>query len=212
MDWLSSDNVRAYVIGATNALFKQRKELFDAIVVIDEDGPHIEIIDPELKRIVALTTADLRFCDYIVRHVVQTGNVLVDTTMWEGGDEWIRLQFRAYLLSLLATAQTGDPTKEEDFSRAFIRSWKSTHNYRVWVCGKHGDAVNGAAGHPFQGQVNLADMKLRLTHTMQNTDQGRKISQAASQTGRYVAQTGRAVGGALKSVVGQFWSGLHEPR
>jgi hypothetical protein len=84
----------------------------------------IDIRDPELRRQLSLTTADLRFIDYIVKTVTggndddtnteHDGNELprdtsiisfTDGTEWEGGDEWIRLQFRAYLLSLIATAQ-----------------------------------------------------------------------------------------------------------
>lgn len=52
-----------------------------------------------------LTTEDLRFADYLVTQVVQPekDEFLIEVG-WEGGDEWIRAQFKAYLLSLLRTS------------------------------------------------------------------------------------------------------------
>jgi hypothetical protein len=51
-----------------------------------------------------LTTEDLRFADYIVRHVAEERHdVFLDGVGWEGGDEWIRAQFRVYLLCLMRT-------------------------------------------------------------------------------------------------------------
>ena len=57
-------------------------------------------------------------------------------------------------------------------------------------------------GHPFHGQLSMADMRLRLQHTMQTTDGGRKLNQA-------VAFTGKAMGGALnqaKSTFNSWWN------
>lgn len=65
----------------------------------------ILIQDPELRRLVSLSTADLRFADYLVKHVTENRqDVFLDGTGWEGGDEWIRAQFGLYVHSLLATS------------------------------------------------------------------------------------------------------------
>ena len=58
-------------------------------------------------------------------------------------------------------------------------------------------------GHPCSGAVSVADVKLRLTHTMTNTDGGKKVTAA-------MASTGRAVGGAVsqaKGVFSSWWGG-----
>ena len=55
--------VHGYVIGATNALFKAKRDLADVVVEIDEDA--FEVRDPELRRALALTTEDLRFIDQV---------------------------------------------------------------------------------------------------------------------------------------------------
>lgn len=68
------------------------------------DEARILIHDPELRKVLSLTTADLRFADYLVKHVTENrDDVFLDGTGWEGGDEWIRAQFTLYLHSLLSS-------------------------------------------------------------------------------------------------------------
>ncbi|KAG1694133.1 Late secretory pathway protein AVL9 [Nymphon striatum] len=213
-------NVRSFVFGATNVLFKQKKHLLDVIVEIN-DGK-VEIIDPELKKQLQLSMEDLRFADYLVRHVGE-GNgetdedVFLDGTGWEGGDEWLRAQFKWYLLSLLRSSQLESKqhnafdidamfnlllanswhygNKEfECFNSSFVSAWKTTHNYKMWMSGNHMGILEVNPGHPFHGNISMADMKLRLSHSMSSSEKGRKINQAVSSTGRYVSQTGKAVG------------------
>lgn len=69
------------------------------------EGARVETQDPELRRHLHLTTEDLRFADFVVRHVAEERHdVFLDGVGWEGGDEWIRTQFRVYLLCLLRTS------------------------------------------------------------------------------------------------------------
>lgn len=103
MDLLNDVNVRGYVVGATNVLFKQKRQLYD--ILIDIDSMRIECQDIELRKLLHLSTEDLRFADYIVKHVSEERHdVFLDGVGWEGGDEWIRAQFRVYLLCLLRTS------------------------------------------------------------------------------------------------------------
>ena len=74
-----------------------------ACVQVDE--ARIQIHDPELRKLLSLSTADLRFADYLVKHVTENKeDVFLDGTGWEGGDEWIRAQFGLYVHSLLSSA------------------------------------------------------------------------------------------------------------
>ncbi|XP_054285601.1 late secretory pathway protein AVL9 homolog [Macrosteles quadrilineatus] len=212
MDVLMDQNVRGYFVGATNVLFKQKKKL--AEVLVEVETGRVETSDLELRRLLHLSTEDLRFADYLVRHVAEEKHdVFVDGVGWEGGDEWIRAQFRAYTLCLLRTSLLQEGSRELDhFNAAFVSAWKHTHNYTTWVDGGGRDAVlNINPGHPFAGQLSVADMKLRLTHTMQNTEGGRKLNQAMVSTGKAVVTTGRAVGGAIsqaKGALSSWWSNL----
>lgn len=103
LDLLSDVNVRSYVVGATNILFKQKRQLYD--ILVDIDSNRIECQDVNLRKNLHLTTEDLRFADYVVKHVSEERHeVFLDGVRWEGGDEWIRTQFRIYLLCLLRTS------------------------------------------------------------------------------------------------------------
>ncbi|NXR29219.1 AVL9 protein, partial [Cinclus mexicanus] len=161
---LSDVTVRGFVAGATNILFRQQKHLSDAIVevwiFVFQLGGMLgaaEILNP--------TTADLRFSDYLVKHVTENrDDVFLDGTGWEGGDEWIRAQFSAYLHALLAAVLQPDNEKIlSDFGTAFVTAWKNTHNYRVWNSNKHPALAEVNSSHPFQGQYSVSDVKLRLS-------------------------------------------------
>ena len=62
-------------------------------------------------------------------------------------------------------------------------------------------------GHPCSGAVGVADVKLRLSHTMTNTDGGKKVTAAMQSTGRVVAGGIGAARGALSSWFGGFKAG-----
>lgn len=204
MDLLTDANVRGYVIGATNVLFKQKKHLTD--VLIEVDTAKIETDSTELKRLLHLSTEDLRFADYIVKHVAEEKHdVFVDDVGWEGGDEWIRMQFKIYLMSLLRTSLLPDNSREVDhFNAAFMSAWKDSNNYKVWAFGNIEDILCINPCHPFAGQLSVADMKLRLSHTLHSSEGGRKLNHA-------MVTTGKAVGGAISQARGAFsnwWTNL----
>nr|XP_010339593.1 late secretory pathway protein AVL9 homolog isoform X3 [Saimiri boliviensis boliviensis] len=165
----------------------------------------IQIHDPELRKLLNPTTADLRFADYLVRHVTENrDDVFLDGTGWEGGDEWIRAQFAVYIHALLAaTLQLDNEKILSDYGTTFITAWKNTHNYRVWNSNKHPALAEINPNHPFQGQYSVSDMKLRFSHSVQNSERGKKIGNVMVTTSRNVVQTGKAVG---QSVGGAFSS------
>ncbi|KRX81653.1 Late secretory pathway protein AVL9 -like protein, partial [Trichinella sp. T6] len=211
MDWLESDHVRAYVVGFTNTLFKQKKELFDAMITIDEEnGIDIEIPDVRLRRLLVLSAADLRFIDGVLKTAFQDDSSISQFTKWEGGDEWIRFQFSQYLISLLLTAASDDTSYYDDFNAAFVHSYKTTHNFLLWYSGGFHKQMNFPAGHICHGQLNLADFKLRFTHTIESSDQARKLQHALNTTGNFVNQTGKAVGGIFRNIFNHLTSSSTE--
>ncbi|XP_043478388.1 late secretory pathway protein AVL9 homolog [Leptopilina heterotoma] len=196
LELLSDKNVRGYVVGATNVLFKQKKQLID--VLIDIENGRIEANDPELRRYLHLTTEDLRFIDYVIRCVVEPRKEnILDSSTYHGGEEWIRLQFKMYLLHLLRTSMQYDTRETDHFNTLFISAWRTTNNYKKWKDFNSTEITSIEPRHPFVGQLSVQDMKLRLTHSMQNTESGRKLNQA-------MLTTGKAVGGALSQAKGAF--------
>lgn len=98
-------------------------------LLLQVEEARVQIQDPELRRILSLTTADLRFADYLVKHVTENrDDVFLDGTGWEGGDEWIRAQFTLYLHSLLSSAlQQGErgsveTSENKDFTSAVVNA------------------------------------------------------------------------------------------
>ncbi|KAG6442660.1 hypothetical protein O3G_MSEX002487 [Manduca sexta] len=205
LDLLSDSAVQGFVVGASNVLFKQKRQLFDVLVELNE--MRIETGDMLLRRQLALGTEDLRFADHIVRH---------GSTQ---GDAWIRDQFTSYLIYLLRTSLLPDGSREIDsYNAQFMSAFKATPAYENWLKNtNNGDIetfMNLIPMHPFSGQLSVADMKLKFAHTMSTTEGGRKVTAAVASTGRAVATTSRAVGGALSQARGAlsgWWSALTAP-
>lgn len=212
MDVLTDPNIRGYVVGATNVLFKQKKNLAD--VIIELETGLIESSDLELRRAGHLSTEDLRFGEYLVRHVSDMRGDYLDGVGWEGGDDWVRAQFHAYTLSLLRTSLLPEGSKEiEQFNKWYVAALHESSSYKQWLANPQSQNITSEVnpGHPFAGQLSVQDMKLRFAHTMQTTEGGRKLNQAMVSTGRVVATTGRAVGGAIsqaKGALSNWWSNL----
>ncbi|CAB0004507.1 unnamed protein product [Nesidiocoris tenuis] len=158
-------------------------------------------------------SACFKFGEYLDRRTRTTDDAYTDGVGWEGGGEWIRTQFHAYTLALLRTSILPEGSKEMDqFNRWYMSAFMETKSYKRWRSHPdHRNILEAVPGHPFAGQLSVADMKLRISHTMQTTEGGRKLNQAMASTGRVVATTGRAVGGALSQAKGAFsswWSNL----
>ena len=93
LDILCQPSIHGYMIGATNILFKQKRGIAEVVVEIESDKTEVQ--DPELKKALNLTTEDLRFVDNVIKHVAEeSSDAFLDGVGWEGGDEWVRAQFR----------------------------------------------------------------------------------------------------------------------
>ncbi|KAH8386537.1 hypothetical protein KR093_001162 [Drosophila rubida] len=198
MDLLSDPMVLSYIIGTSNVLFQQKRQLAD--VLVDIEAANLDAHDPELRRQLVLSTEDLRYMDYILKHV-QTPKEDA-----EGSEYWIREQFQGYILALLRTAVAPDVKDNDHFNAQFMNAFKRTQCYQEWFDVRPEPEFFDAlpAGHPFAGTLSVADMKLKLAQTMQNSESGRKINQA-------VNTTSRAVGGAISQAKGAFsswWSSI----
>lgn len=194
MDLLTDPSVKGYIIGASNVLFQQKRQLAD--VMVDVESAVIDVYDMELKRQVQLSTEDLRFADFIIRNVQ---NPKEDA---EGSEVWIREQFYGYMVALLKSSICPDGSKElEHFNVHFMSALQTTQCYQDWLSRSTGEVdrlFDGlVVGHPFAGTLSVADMKLRIAQTMQNSESGRKLNQA-------VNTTSRAVGGAISTAKGAF--------
>lgn len=159
MDLLTDPSVNGFIIGTSNILFRQKRQLMD--VFIDVEMNTIEAQDPELRRQISLSTEDLRFIDYIVR------NVQIPKEDAEGSEQWIRKQFQGYMLAMLrAAVLSSDGSKDiEHFNSNFIAAWKQTDSFNSWLDDPKSsefDFEQIYCGHPFAGGLSVGDMKLKL--------------------------------------------------
>ena len=211
IDALFQPSVRGYLIGATNALFKTKKGLAEVVVDIGEDK--LEVHDAELKQALNLTTEDLRFMEHVLSKVedeekVEQNDVFLDGVGWEGGDEWVRSQFRVYLAALLRSSLNNN-AYDPSFNATFMRLWTRTQNYRDWR--KRVDAKNlreklPNSSHPFRQSSGLNDVKLHLSNTLTNSESGKRAAQVVSNTGKAVAGGITQAKGAFSS----FFSSLRQ--
>uniref|UniRef100_A0A0N5CB52 UDENN domain-containing protein n=1 Tax=Strongyloides papillosus TaxID=174720 RepID=A0A0N5CB52_STREA len=196
MDMIKSHNVRAFCIGTTNTLFNHRRELFDIMITLNEDDDLvIDYLESDLKKKLHLTTADLRFADYIAKQSSYQGSEI----SWEGSDDWIRFQFRAYLLSLLSTSISEDKDLLEDFNTDFINEWKCTLNYRIWLSKTHPGFDGVVPGHPFARQLNIGDLKLKMSQHITDSEGGRRIVNNIATTSKYVSDAGSKMKSSISS-------------
>lgn len=225
LDNLTQPSVHGYMIGATNVLFVQKKGLADVVIEIDKD--RFDVQDPELKKALHLTTEDLRFTDNLVKHVgpqatsggmstsasFEAPDVFLDGIGWEGGDEWVRAQFRFYLVSLLRTCMNQDSGNLQHFNSQFVEMWKETKNYREWrhflrtIDSSTSEKLcHISPRHPYAGNhgLSVTDVKLHLSNTITNTEGGKRVTQAVANTGRAVAGGISTAKGALSSWITSF--------
>ncbi|XP_055846944.1 late secretory pathway protein AVL9 homolog [Episyrphus balteatus] len=199
MDLLSDPSVLSYVIGTSNVLFQQKRNLAD--IQVDVENCTIEAHDPDLRKQLSLTTEDLRFMEYLMRHVQ---NPKEDA---QGSEFWIREQFQGYMLSLLRTAVVQDSPKDCDhFNSNFMSTFKRTQCFQEWydVRPEPSFFENLPSGHLFAGTLSYNDMRNKIAHSMQNSESGRKINLA-------VTSTSKAVGGAIsqaKGALSNWWSSV----
>uniref|UniRef100_A0A2P2I3L7 Late secretory pathway protein AVL9 homolog n=1 Tax=Hirondellea gigas TaxID=1518452 RepID=A0A2P2I3L7_9CRUS len=259
LDVISSKHTRAFVAGTSNTLFLHKRPLYDVLVQVSEGK--VEIMDPELRRQLSLSTEDLRFADNIVRQVeaVNTGNnstlgggvgsvsptnasmgghafgstpntatgathyhpqqqqqqldVWVEGVGWAGGEEWLRHQFRVYLITMMRTSLLPEGSRElEMFNGCYMTAWRKTLHYQHWLnAGPYNKLMEVSPCHPNAGHLSIADVRIRLAHSLLGGERSRRINQTIASTGTAVVKTKEAVGGALTSARGaisSFWSSM----
>ena len=158
MDLLTDPSVLSYVIGTSNVLFQQKQHLAD--ILVDIENGNLDIRDSELRKQLVLSTEDLRFMDFLLKHVHAPKEDA------EGSEHWIRNQFQGYCLALLRTTVANDVTVKdiEHFNMNFMNAFQKTQCYQEWFDVKPDVEFfeQLPAGHPFSGTLSVADMKLKL--------------------------------------------------
>jgi hypothetical protein len=183
LDILADYGTKSYIVGSTNSLLLQQKDRYSDIL-INLDTTTINITSSSLRAALTLSVADRRWIDFITQSVNDTwdeSNPGRPSTMgYVGSEEFIRLQFEEYLLSLISAVKChnymkhhannprimlpqveGDPS--HDFGVDWIEAWSRSENYRIWdrYTDSHlFDIVEPK--HPCAGGLTIDDVQKRV--------------------------------------------------
>ncbi len=115
--------------GVVNPLFeKQQSKICD--VFADVSTGIVAVHDHSLKPCLHLSTADLRFCSILSETICERE---ANQSDWLGSNDWIRVQFKHYLISLLKTSLEGDDAAKDEFNSDFMRVWCESPVYKSWL-------------------------------------------------------------------------------
>ncbi|KAK3687255.1 transport protein Avl9-domain-containing protein [Podospora appendiculata] len=208
LDVLADFGTKSYIVGSTNSLLLQQRDRYsDILINLDDDT--INITSSSLKAALQLSVADRRWIDFITQNVNETwdeSNPGRPKTMgYVGSEEFIRMQFEEYLLSLISSVKyhkhlaqhahnpkmllphiEGDPSL--DFGPDFIEAWSRTENYRI--CDAHTDSHLFdivEPKHPCAGGLTIDDVQRRITQQVQDLHLDERFAQGKEVLGRNLA-------------------------
>lgn len=205
---LADFGTKSYIVGSTNSLLLQQKDRYsDILINLDDDT--INITSTSLKQALQLSHSDRRWIDFITQEVNDTwdeSNPGRPKTMgYIGSEEFIRLQFEEYLLSLISSVKyhtylakhahnpkmalphiEGDPA--HDFGLEFVEAWARTDNYHIWDRNTDShlfDIVEPR--HPCAGGLTVDDVQRRIAQQVQDLHLDERFAQGREVLGRNLA-------------------------
>ncbi|WYZ45375.1 hypothetical protein EsH8_VIII_000691 [Colletotrichum jinshuiense] len=208
LDILADFGTKSYIVGSTNSLLLQQKDRYSDIL-INLDEHTVNITSSSLRNGLALSAADRRWIDYITQVVYDTwddANPNRPNTMgYVGSEEFIRLQFEEYILSLVSSVKyhnhllanpnnprallphiEGDPSL--DYGSDFVEAWSRTENHRIWNANTDShlfDVVEPR--HPCAGGLTIDDVQRRIAQQVQEMHLDERLAVGKEVLGRNFA-------------------------
>ncbi|KAK4050816.1 hypothetical protein OIV83_003238 [Microbotryomycetes sp. JL201] len=181
---------RSYLVGTTNSIFQQQRDCRIDVVVRIDNGT-LDILNPKLQPLLALTAADRKWMDEIISTVDTTwspADPQRPQTTFIGSEDFLRAKFEEYVCSALASIKFIDYIKTADrrdvllsqedinsynmssWNELFIRQFRATPAFELW------NRTTDAAifdlvepRHPMEGRTNpIEDVGIRLAHGLQD--------------------------------------------
>ncbi|KAK6948386.1 hypothetical protein Daesc_010152 [Daldinia eschscholtzii] len=208
LDILADFGTKSYIVGSTNSLLLQQRDRYsDILINLDENT--INITSTSLRTALVLSHSDRRWIDFITQEVNDTwdeSNPGRPKTMgYRGSEEFIRLQFEEYLLSLISSVKyhnylaknahnpkatlphiDGDPSV--DFGTEWVEYWMRTENYRIWESHTDShlfDIVEPR--HPCAGGLSIDDVQRRIQQQVQDLHLDERFAVGKEVLGRNLA-------------------------
>lgn len=187
--------------GVVNPLFEKQQKFVCDVLVHTEQGL-LFIQDSETKSQLRLTNADLRFCGHI-SEVVQEQTGQDEPTAFHGSSEWIKTQYKLYLMSLLATSEAGDDISLDEYNHDFASAWLKGSVFQLWKEHKRDGILKVEPQHPCEGDLSLSDVRRRLV--AQASDHGLNIQSrdvVVQETQRVITEAAGRVSSAVSGAWG----------
>ncbi|CAK7215747.1 hypothetical protein SEUCBS140593_002632 [Sporothrix eucalyptigena] len=212
LDVLADVGTKSYVVGSTNSLLLQQRDRYSDIL-INLDDKTVNITSTSLRTALQLSASDRRWIDFITQEVNDTwdeANPGRPKTMgYVGSEEFIRLQFEEYLLSLISAVKyhnytttvnsrtgrvpvpplphiEGDPSN--DFGVDFVEYWSHTENYKLWSTNTDSHLFEFVEPkHPCAGGLSIDDVQRRIAQQVQDLHLDERFAQGREVLGRNIA-------------------------
>ena len=136
-----------------------------------------------MASLLSLTVPDLRYCQLLYEGSCDSDAV----TQWIGSSEWIRSQYKLYLLSLLSSSIAGDSRAHDDFNPQFMKQFASSTVFRSWLETPHQGILATPPKHICEGDMSLSDIKRQLLARVSDygvVSKNDQVSKVAHDTGR----------------------------
>jgi hypothetical protein len=205
LDILADYGTKSYIVGSTNSLLLQQKDRYSDIL-INLDNNSVSITSSSLRAALTLSVADRRWIDFITQSVNDTWDDTnpgrPKTMGYVGSEEFIRLQFEEYLLSLISSVKChnymvhhannphammpqvdGDPSN--DFGVDWIDAWSHSENYRIYTDSQLFDVVEPK--HPCAGGLTIEDVQRRMMEQVKEFHLDERFAVGKEVLGRNLA-------------------------
>jgi hypothetical protein len=177
--------------------------------LINLDDDTINITSSSLRTALALSASDRRWIDFITQEVNDTWDEKnpgrPNHMGYRGSEEFIRLQFEEYLLSMISCVKyhnylaqhannpkmalphvEGDPST--DFGTEWVEYWTKTENFRIWNA--HTDSLLFdivEPKHPCAGGLTVDDVQRRIQQQVQDLHLDERFAAGREVLGRNAA-------------------------
>ncbi|KAA8904152.1 transport protein Avl9-domain-containing protein, partial [Sphaerosporella brunnea] len=198
LDVLSDAGTKSYIVGSTNSLLLQQRDRYSDILINMEDMA-VTINSPSLRTALSLSAADRRWIDSLVLSVTDSWDEAdpsrPKTLGFVGSEDYIRLQFEEYILSMVSAVKyhlflekhagsdlnvflpdiEGDPSV--DFNADFVDYWKKTDNFRIFQTFTEPEIFDLVPPkHVMAGGLTVEDVQRRIAQQVHELGLDEKVS------------------------------------
>ena len=203
---------RWLLAGAINPLFGIQQKSYCQVFGSSASGV-VEVNTKDLQLALQLSAADIRFTEKITKAITEgiDDTVINQATPvhWYGSEDWVRVQFKEYVNSLVVTSIRGDIAAQEDFNPHFIKLWLKSDcfldcaNKHIPGSLSHDNLLEALPPHHIcAGNYTWSDVK---TKVMLNTSEFRMVASGLADRVKS-SNVGTAVGKMLNSATTSVWS------